>query len=148
VEVQLKDATAVTGRIVSPDGAPVKSAMVVLADGAVVAGGSSETTADGRFRLANVPPGEHTIRIFVAPGTLKRQTFTVAAGQALDLGDIRMDPPRADPGTIGANLRPDGDGIAVSFVLPGGPAETAGLRIGDLVTSVDGTPAVTLADAT
>jgi membrane-associated protease RseP (regulator of RpoE activity) len=148
VEVQLKDATTVTGRIVGPDGAPVKSAMVTVADGdAIMAGANSETTADGRFHLANVQPGEHAIRVFAPPATFKRQTFTVAAGQALDVGDIKLDPPRADPGTVGANLRPDGDGVAVGFVLPGGPADTAGLKIGDLVTAIDGARVASVDDA-
>jgi hypothetical protein len=37
-------------------------------------------------------------------------------------------------------------GILLSGVMPGGPAEAAGLEKGDLVTAIDGTPLDTLAD--
>ncbi|RYG41629.1 PDZ domain-containing protein [bacterium] len=41
---------------------------------------------------------------------------------------------------VGAWFRRDGDGYTVQMVLEGGPAAKAGLRAGDLVTGVDGTP--------
>lgn len=149
VEVQLKDISTVAGRILGPDGAPVRGAMVAV-DGEMGfhGAGSDQTTAEGRFKLANVAPGEHSLRIFAPPASFQRRPFTVAAGQPLDLGDLKLDAPKADPGTIGANLRPDSDGVAVAFVLPGGPAETAGLRAGDLVTAVDGAAVKLVADAT
>jgi predicted metalloprotease with PDZ domain len=43
------------------------------------------------------------------------------------------------------------DGVRVTHVAPGGPAEKAGLKVGDLVVSIDGEMALTananLADA-
>jgi hypothetical protein len=148
VDVPLQDATTVLGRVVGPDGAPVNNAMVSITDGDPMSGVSSQTTPDGRFKLTNVAPGDHTLRIYMAPATFKRQTITAPAGQPLDLGDIKLDLPRADPGTIGVNLRTDGDGVAVASLIPGGPADTAGVRLGDLVTAIDGVAVRSVADAT
>lgn len=47
-------------------------------------------------------------------------------------------------GTIGLGLGPAPDGqIAVASVRPGGPAERAGLKTGDLLLSIDGKPLAT-----
>ncbi|HEX7113357.1 MAG TPA: PDZ domain-containing protein, partial [Mizugakiibacter sp.] len=48
----------------------------------------------------------------------------------------------ADPdrGMLGVVLSPDAKGARVGAVTPGGPAEQAGLAIGDVIVSVDGKP--------
>jgi S1-C subfamily serine protease len=48
--------------------------------------------------------------------------------------------PQADFGWLGAAVADDGDGALVAEVVPGGPAEDAGLQQGDVVTAIDGQP--------
>ena len=53
-------------------------------------------------------------------------------------------PPRAYdsvlPGTIGATVRQADGGVAVIALRPGGAAEGAGLRVGDVLRSYNGVP--------
>jgi S1-C subfamily serine protease len=53
-------------------------------------------------------------------------------------------PPEERRAWIGFYAQSNDDGIAVSGVVPGGPADTAGLQRGDLVLSIDGWPVRTL----
>lgn len=48
--------------------------------------------------------------------------------------------PAAPRRTIGAMMRPAPEGMLVDKVIPGGAAEKAGLRAGDLITRVNGRP--------
>lgn len=57
-------------------------------------------------------------------------TFRVPAGRL----------PEREWGTAGLRIGRDGDGYAVKGVIPGGPAEKAGLRAGDRILAVDGKP--------
>jgi hypothetical protein len=146
IEVQLQDSTSVTGRVVSTvDGKPVSSAMVA-ADSSF--SGGVLTSADGRFTLSNLSIGDHTLTVVLQPARSAKQPFTVAAGPALDLGDVQLGPPKADPGTIGAQLRPDGQGVVVAYVLPQGPADQGGLKVADEVAAIDGVPVTNAQDAT
>ncbi len=144
VSVQLKDVVSAAGRVVALDGTPISGARVIADGGPPLPGGV--TTADGRFTLSNLLPGAHTLDIYQPPGTHKSQAFTVTAGQPLDLGEIQLGPPRAAPGTIGASVRQDGNGVTVTYVLPAGPADQAGLQLGDQLVTVDGAPATNASD--
>ena len=57
-------------------------------------------------------------------------TFRVRAGRL----------PEHGWGTAGLRIGQDGDGYAVKGVIPGGPAERAGFRLGDRILSVDERP--------
>ncbi|MEX2588003.1 MAG: PDZ domain-containing protein [Actinomycetota bacterium] len=53
---------------------------------------------------------------------------------------LAQDDPEGQPGIgIGGFTAPDGRGAGISTVVPGYPADEAGLRIGDIITEVDGT---------
>jgi S1-C subfamily serine protease len=100
------------------------------------------TGADGQFSLESVEPGEYTL---VTAMGLDREPasrpVTLAEGQALDVGEIPVRPRPLIPGTIGAELVPDDDGqLLIVGVMPGSPAEKAGLLEGDVLLSVDGAP--------
>ena len=41
---------------------------------------------------------------------------------------------------VGGKIAPDGGGVSVGSVNPGGPAEAAGLRPGDVIRRVDSRP--------
>ena len=149
LDVVLNPVSVVTGRLIKPDGSPISGGRVSLdGRGGFGGGNSSDTTGEGRFKITGVQGGAHTLNLFAPPSTFKSQPITVVAGAPLDVGDITVVLQAADPGTIGATLRPDTDGVGVAFVLPGGPAETAGLRLGDLITAIDGAPVKTVDDAT
>ncbi|MFY9552551.1 MAG: S41 family peptidase [Thermoanaerobaculia bacterium] len=48
--------------------------------------------------------------------------------------------PEREWGTTGLRIGRDGDGYAVKGVIPGSPADKAGLRMGDRILAVDGRP--------
>ena len=67
--------------------------------------------------------------------------YTAAAGQNVDLGAIKVVPPRTgDAGTLGMVLTADGTSLVVADVKVGGPAEAAGVKPADKITSIDGVP--------
>lgn len=47
-----------------------------------------------------------------------------------------------DRAIVGVVLSPDGKGVRIDAVTPGGPAARAGLRNGDVITTIDGKPVV------
>jgi membrane-associated protease RseP (regulator of RpoE activity) len=51
-----------------------------------------------------------------------------------------------EPQSLGAIGVADGDGIRITEIIPGGPAETAGLTVGDLLTAIDGKPVKRIAE--
>lgn len=59
---------------------------------------------------------------------------------ALDLSSVRELVKALPGGWIGVSGRLDRDGVEVVHVVPGSPAETAGLQVGDVITLVDGEP--------
>jgi S1-C subfamily serine protease len=77
----------------------------------------------------------------VGNGLLKRFVVTFHYGR----GTMYLRPiakPDVDVGRvdrIGMWINLDGQGLKVTDVVAGGPAEQAGLRIGDVVTMIDGT---------
>jgi predicted metalloprotease with PDZ domain len=106
------------------------------------------TSADGRFQL-RAAAGEHTLRAFLPRYRALSRDFTVQAGQALDLGDVTILRMSAQSGTIGASLRGDSDmPPTIMFLIPDGPAEKAGLHLGDQIALVDGAAVKGVSDAT
>ncbi len=165
-DIKLELATRVTlrGKLVDLDtGEPVTGLRVGVSPrtGGMWGGGDSEerkeiSDPNGDFEVENAPSGE--VRIFVRPQnwmdssdyswtSLMRTLPGEPAVQ--DLGTIKLvkkrvkDEERA--GDLGYKLRepkPDEEWskreLAVAFVRPGGPAEKAGLKVGDVITSVGG----------
>jgi uncharacterized iron-regulated protein len=66
-----------------------------------------------------------------------------------EIGDYLLFPQRRDlppAGRIGALLDDDEDGLRIRSCTSGSPCETAGLRPGDRIASIDGQPVADLAD--
>jgi len=82
--------------------------------------------------------------MFAAPA----QSFTLNPGQTLDLGDVVLPLPKTAPGTIGARFFSSGTGVAMGSIVPGGPADVAGIQEGDLLLALDGVAAQSPAEAT
>jgi len=61
---------------------------------------------------------------------------------------IKVVPPRqGDAGTLGMGTNIENGALVVSDVKPGGPADGAGVKVGDKITSIDGTPVDALGTA-
>jgi S1-C subfamily serine protease len=65
----------------------------------------------------------------------------IAAGLAAPQLHAQQDTGAVRPGMIGITFSPEGPAVRVVEVRPASPAEIAGVRAGDLVVSVDGSPA-------
>ena len=62
-----------------------------------------------------------------------------ALGQRTDLGAIKIVPPRSgEAGTLGLAIEVQEDKLAVTDVRAGGPAEGAGVHVGDHVATING----------
>lgn len=135
LDVTLEDGGKIAGRVIDVKSrASLADATVMLDDGRTVT-----TAGDGRFRL-EVGAGERWVRIWAPRHEVVQQAATVSPGQTLDLGEIALGAPHVPPGNIGANLAAIGGKVTVSWLTPGGPAEVVGMRVGDVLVSVDGIP--------
>jgi hypothetical protein len=114
---------------------------------------SAQTDETGQYRIEGAPSGLFTLRVQkdgfrvrlvsglrVDPGGVLRQDVVLSA---IDGG------PTLELGGIGATLSQTREGIALGGVLPGDPAERAGLRGGDVIVRIDGEPTegMSMADA-
>ena len=146
----------VDGRVVGGDGAPVPGMFVYVAGlddgsgGNALAGRSPSTRTvsgdDGTFSLGDVPPGSLQIQA-------GRQDFGFSPLLALTIGvaeDVkglefvvaderdRIERGRAERGGLGVVVDFDPTGVRVRSLLPGLPAEAAGLLAGDRILALDG----------
>jgi len=142
VEVLIVGLARVRGRVVDANSREPLSGVSVFFEGAVPSSRMAITGADGQFSLESVEPGEYTL---VTAGGMYRESasrpVTLAEGQALDVGELPVRLRPLTPGTLGAELLPLEDGqVVIVDVMPGSPAEKAGLLEGDVLVSVDGAP--------
>jgi hypothetical protein len=86
IEVQLKKGQGVTGRVVDASGAPVERAWVHnKTSGFGVRPEQASTTADGRFQLVNLGPGEHELEVTGGDFAPARVTVTSPADLTITL---------------------------------------------------------------
>ena len=110
---------------------------------------------DGRFTVENASAGE--VRVMAIPRSFNMETYGWTRTRATiptdvdsyELEDIFVVPNRRkradDDGDLGFKTKETPPGVEsedvpleVAFVRPGGPAATAGLKVGDVIQSVDG----------
>ncbi|RUL89401.1 PDZ domain-containing protein [Tautonia sociabilis] len=99
-----------------------------------------KTTIDYQAKTMAFEPVDHEIRDFLGglpdrlmgPKVARRIVLEPAALVGIELEDTEAD------GT---------EGVTVASVLTGSPAESAGLRVGDVITSIDGRWTTNIGDA-
>lgn len=139
VEVPLTGgAASISGRTVwSGSGAPAQGVGIYL-DHAPGPAADARTGPDGRFRLDDVTPGAHTVRLLAPDGSPEARPVTVATSEAVELGDVPVAPRKADKGSVGAGFSEDRGQVSFAWLTPDGPAARAGVRVGDRLLTVDG----------
>jgi hypothetical protein len=117
------------------------------------AGNRVITDADGRFVIPDVPIG--SIKLMASPVDFEGSEFetacvplTVSGTAEIDVGELVVARRRIRlgerSGDLGFELLLSGSTgespcLEVGSVRPNGPASTAGLRVGDVITAIDGT---------
>ena len=163
VAVELVSLVSITGRIVEHGTTKPVATIRMMAQPAMGGGGFSFSMSDerefitderGRFTIKNVPRGKLMLRGMprdwndsdYTPLLLVRE---VRGDGTIDLGDLPIYRKRVkanDPvGKLGIRFAesppdqpPDQRVLAVSWIDPAGPAAKTELKVGDVVTSVDG----------
>ncbi|WP_437677148.1 carboxypeptidase regulatory-like domain-containing protein [Sorangium sp. So ce131] len=162
VVLALAPLAAVRGQVVSlDDGAPVVGVNVRIvnrAPGSMLPPGAMEdnlTDASGRFEVSGVASGR--VAVILMPSDPMNSPydgaaipFDVQAGGSTDVGRIALPKrrlrPGDPPGDLGYSIKWGSDFMVdivemtfeVSEVRSAGPAAAAGLRVGDVIVSVDG----------
>jgi len=66
--------------------------------------------------------------------------FAIPINQAMQIGKLLIKDGKATYPVIGVNVDADDDGVRLSRVDSGGPADTAGLQVDDVITAIDDQP--------
>ncbi len=115
-------------------------------------GGKGPTSdARGAFSIRRVPPGSGSIMVMPATGgfrPLAQQKFEAKAGQNVDVGAIKIIPPRnGEAGTLGIGTDTEGDKLTVADVKEDGPGAAAGVQVGDRIVTINSIDVATLTPA-
>ena len=70
--------------------------------------------------------------------------FAIPINQAATIADLLIKNGKATYPVIGANVQDASSGVQLTAVEAKGPAGQAGLRVGDLITKMDGQPVATM----
>jgi hypothetical protein len=153
VRIVLTRGALLTGKVIdSETRKPIVGAVVAL-DAATNTSANSISPArsddSGTYSLDGAPPGPFSIRITSDKYRSRIISgLTTRSGAAL-VQDVELTP-RGDGGAdnemagVGAVLIPHPRGVAISWLVPGGPAQTSGLQTGDVFSRIDGVDAQTL----
>ena len=156
LDIALAPWATITGTVVSVlTGKPLEGLKLIAGadqnDGAIadtLLGKGPTSDAAGRFTISKVAAGKGSLAVMPKDAgfvELAHRDYEVTAGQRLDLGTIKVVPPRSgDAGTLGFALTLEGESLTVSSVKVGGPAAAAGVQVGDKLTAINGVPVATL----
>ncbi len=151
LDLALAPWATITGQVVDAvTGKPLPDLMVIAsAEGLesnafadMLSGHAPTTGADGRFVVDKVPTGKGTVAIAPKDATFRHlasREYTATSGQRVDLGVIKLVPPRPDGGgTLGFFPGVANDQLIVADVKDDTPASRAGVTDGDRIVSIDG----------
>jgi len=147
LDIPLEQSATVTGRVVdAATRKPISDGFVSITG--VRGEGFTRLELDGSFKVANVTPGEgRGLHIWAGSRVPMDRKVTLEPGQVLDLGELAMEPMRAEPGSVGAQLRIFNGQVVLDWLMPDGPAQRAGVHPGDVLVSVDGQAVQSVFDA-
>ncbi|MCU0625338.1 MAG: carboxypeptidase-like regulatory domain-containing protein [Gemmatimonadaceae bacterium] len=133
----------VAGTVVDEAGLPVEAATVATPDGRT----TTETAADGSFRLAGVTPGTTTLEVFKAGFKGIVFTFDIAAGVtvSLKLTIESVPPPMADGDS--AEMVDDRDTGARTAIVRGRVIDSAGAPVFGATIAEASSKTTTLSDS-
>jgi protocatechuate 3,4-dioxygenase beta subunit len=145
-EVALAPAGRVDGRVLDAVGEPVADAEVRLVGGRVEL--SAQSGAGGRFAIDPVPMGTYELEAShpSAGNARATQALRLEPGSASRTVELRMDGRYAEaeedmgPGLehgVAIEVATVGGAVQITWVAEGSAAARAGLRVGDVVLSVD-----------
>ena len=126
---------------------PESPMIYVQTDASITPGSSGGPLVDLRGRIVGIntlivsQSGAHEGLGFAAPSNIVRNVYEeIRKHGRVRRGDIGIRAQTVTPAlAAGLNL-PRADGVVLADVIPGSPAAGAGLRRGDLVTTLDGKP--------
>lgn len=149
VDITVQQGASVSGRLMdAASRQPLSEGFVSIVS--YGSGGGREGTRvgpDGAFRFENVTAGDISLSIFAPNHQNTDRKASLAPGQALDVGDIVVEPFHAEPGTVGAVLKYADGQLVVDWLVPDGPAQRAGVRVGDVILAVDGAGVSNISEA-
>jgi membrane-associated protease RseP (regulator of RpoE activity) len=133
----LADYATLTGVVVNALTDQPVAGITAMAKGTI-----AECDTAGRFTVERVSAGTDTLMLMpmdqLGAGADKHP-FTAKPGEKVDLGRIKVVPPRTgDVGTFGLWLEVRDQSLIVTRVKAGGPAERAGIKVGDSIVAVEG----------
>lgn len=99
---------------------------------------SARTGPDGSFRIERVSAGDAKVTCY-ATAAVARGKASVIADQAVRL-DLVAQADNTRPGYAGVTFENQLGELMVHSVAPGGPADRAGLVVGDIVVKIGGEP--------
>lgn len=109
----------------------------------MLTGKTPKTDANGRFTIDRVAVGKGKVAIMPKEGfnPLGTRDYTATEGAKIDVGTIEVIPPReGEAGTFGFATEVKDKELVVASVKEGGPAQAAGVAVGDVITQINGRP--------
>jgi protocatechuate 3,4-dioxygenase beta subunit len=152
--IDLQPAATLEGDVVDSLGHVVRGAQITIDEHQ--GGPSARTDARGHFVLAGIAPGTWTVRAsHPAAGEVEREIIVRAHRNPASIVfhlPARDDPERAATERalvrgVAAEVEERGGAVRIARLPPGSAAARAGLREGDIVRAIDGTPVEGAQDA-
>ncbi|HEY8147865.1 MAG TPA: DegQ family serine endoprotease [Vicinamibacteria bacterium] len=133
----------VKGALVSAvsEGGPAEKAGVKRGDVITAIDGQAVQDSNSlRNSVSRLKPGS-TVNLTLLRGGQERQvSVRLAEAPRTAKDDSSAPTERGTPGALGLALQPGDSGVEVTNVDPSGPAADAGIRVGDVLEEVNGTP--------
>ncbi len=149
VRITLPLGATLTGRVIdAASRAPVAQAAIAL-DSVTFSradvGATVVSDEAGAYTLEGAPAGPFSIRVSHAGYRTRLVTGLTARGGALRQDvELHAGSEGLELAGIGAGLRPTPAGATVASLVPSGPAEQAGLQVGDRIARIEGADASAL----
>jgi serine protease Do len=140
----------VKGALVSAvsEGSPAERAGIKRGDVILEMNGQGVSDSNSlRNQVSRIKPGT-TVNLKVLRAGQERQVAVQLAElpRTASNDDPSDEAPRGATGALGLGLRPADSGVEVTAVDPDGPASDAGIRVGDVLEEVNGSPVRSSAD--